>query len=241
MEQPTARELVERLGPHPAASLGIDPCDEEGAGRWFIAACLLAGRAEASAATDAYRALARDGLSSPREIAKADPTRIARWLAGAGYPKPDTAAQKLGRASAALVERWGGSLVAVAAGADDLGDLGARIAGLAPGVGPATVAFFLRPLREAWTAAREIPLSPAARAAALHVGLLREGEDEEGEPGALRAALAAQPDAPSLSDAETALERLGRRACLRERVRSCPLGDDCPARERGVAQGHERE
>jgi hypothetical protein len=241
VEQPTARELVERLGPHPAALLGIDPCDEEGAGRWFIAACLLAGRAEASAATDAYRALARDGLSSPREIAKADPTRIAGWLAGAGYPKPEIAAEKLARASATLLERWGGSLVALAAGADDLGDLGARIAGLAPGVGPATVAFFLRPVRDAWTAAREIPLSPAARAAALHVGLLREGEDEEGEPGALRAALAAQPDAPSLSDAETALERLGRRACLRGRVQSCPLGDDCPARERGVARGHERE
>ena len=73
------------------------------------------------------------------------------------------------------------------------------------------------------------------------MGLLREGEDEEGEPGALRAALAAQPDAPSLSDAETALERLGRRACLRQRVRSCPLGGDCPAREHGVARGHGQE
>ena len=241
MEKPTARELVERLGPHPAASLGIDPCDEEGAGRWFIAACLLAGRGGGSVASNAYRALARDGLSSPREIAKADPTRIARWLAETGYPKPEIAAQKLARASAALVEHWGGSLAALAAGADDLADLGERIARLAPGVGPATAALFLRPLRDTWIAARELPLSPAARAAALHVGLLREGEDEEGEPGALRAALAAQPDAPSLSDAESALERLGRRACLRQRFRSCPLGGDCPAREHDVARGHQRE
>jgi len=239
--KPTARELVERLGPHPAAALGIDPRDEEGVGRWFIAACLLAGRAQASAAGDAYQSLVRDGLPSPREIAKADPARIARGLVEAGYPKPEITAQKLARASAALVERWGGSLVALAAGADDLADLGERIARLAPGVGPATVALFLRPLRDAWIAARELPLSPAARAAALHVGLLREGEDEEGEPGALRAALAAQPDAPSLSDAESALERLGRRACLRQRFRSCPLGGDCPARERGVARGHGRE
>jgi endonuclease III len=239
--KPTARELVERLGPHPAAALGIDPCDEEGVGRWFIAACLLAGRAGAAAAGDAYRALARDGLPSPREIAKADPARIARGLAEAGYPKPEIAAQKLARASATLVERWGGSLVALAADADDLADLGERIARLAPGVGPATAALFLRPLRDTWIAARELPLSPAARAAALHLGLLREGEDEEGEPGALRAALAAQPDAPSLNDAESALERLGRRACLRERVRSCPLGDDCPAREHDVARGHQRE
>jgi hypothetical protein len=241
VEKPTARELVERLGPHPAVALGIDPCDEAATGRWFIAACLLAGRPGGSAAGDAYRALARDGLSSPREIAKAEPTRVARWLAEAGYPKPEIAARKLARASVTLVERWGGSFAALAAGADDMADLGARIAGLAPGVGPAAVALFLRPLRDVWIAAREIPLSPAARAAALHVGLLREGEDEEGEPGALRAALAAQPDAPSLSDAEAALERLGRRACLRERVRSCPLGGNCPARERGMARGHGQE
>jgi len=230
---------VERLGPHPAAALGIDPCDEEGAGRWFIAACLLAGRAGAAAASDAYRALARDGLPSPREIAKADAARIAQRLAEAGYPKPEVAAQKLSRASAALVGRWGGSLFALAASADDLADLGDRLARLAPGVGPATVALFLRPLRDAWISARELPLSPAARAAALHVGLLREGEDEEGEPGALRAALAAQPDAPPLRDAESALERLGRRACLRQRVSSCPLGGDCPAREHGVARGQQ--
>jgi hypothetical protein len=232
--KPTARELVERLGPHPAASLGIDPCDEEEVGHWFVAACLLAGRAEVAAATGAFRALARDGLASPREIAKADPARVARALAEGGYPKPEIAAQKLVRASAALSERWAGSLAALAADADDLADLGGRIARLAPGVGPATVALFLRPLRDAWVAARELPLSPAARAAALHLGLLREGEDEEGEPGALRAALAAQPDAPPLADVESALERLGHRSCLRERVRSCPLGADCPARESGA-------
>jgi hypothetical protein len=239
--QGTARELVDRLGGHPAASLGIDPGDAEGAGRWFIAACLLAGRSKASSAADAYRALARDGLPSPGEIAKADPARIARRLAEAGYPKPEVAAGKLARASAALVERWGGSIAALAADAEGLDDLGARIASLAPGVGPGAVATFLRPLRDVWIAAQEIPLSPAARAAAVHVGLLRAGEDAEGEPGALRAALAAEPDAPSLADAEAALERLGRRACLRERPARCPLGDDCPARGSGGEHEIRRE
>jgi endonuclease III len=232
---------VERLGGHPAADLGIDPADEEGCGRWLIAACLLAGRVDAGAATGAYRALARDGLPSPREIAAADPARIALRLADAGYPKPEVAARKLVRASAALAERWGGSPAALAADADGLPELAARIAGLAPGVGPATVSLFLRPLRDAWIAARELPLSPAARAAAVHLGLLREGEDEEGEPGALRAALAGEPGAPALADAETALERLGRRACLRERPERCLLGGDCPARGSGATRESSRE
>jgi hypothetical protein len=226
---------VERLGGHPAADLGIDAGDPKDAGRWFIAACLLAGRAKGSAAADAYRALARDGLPSPREIAAADPARIAQRLADAGYPKPELAAGKLARASAALRERWGGSIAALAAEAEDVNDLGARIVGLAPGVGPGAAVRFLRPLRDTWIAAREIPLSPAARAAAVHLGLLGEGEDEEGEPAALRAALGAEPDAPSLADTEAALERLGGRACLRARPERCPLGDGCPARGSGAA------
>jgi hypothetical protein len=226
----TARELVERLGRHPAAELGIDPREAEDADRWFIAACLFAGRVKAAVAASAYRALARDGLPSPREIAAADPGRIALRLAEADYPKPEIAAGKLARASAALVEGWGGSFAALASEAEGLDDLGARIVRLAPGVGPGAAAIFLRPLRDIWVAAREIPLSPAARAAAVHVGLLREGEDEEGEPAALRAALAAEPGAPTLADAEAALDRLGRRACLRERPERCPLGAHCPAR-----------
>jgi hypothetical protein len=232
----TARELVERLGGHPAADLEIDPCEAEDTGRWFIAACLIAGRVKDAVAAGAYRALARDGLASPGEIAAADPVRIAERLAEAGYPKPEVAAAKLARACTALVEGWGGSFAALAAGAEGLDDLGARIVRLAPGVGPGAAAHFLRPLRDLWLAAREIPLSPAARAAAVHLGLLREGEDEEGEPAALRAALAAEPGAPTLADAEAALERLGRRACLRERPDRCPLGARCPAREGGATR-----
>jgi len=34
----------------------------------------------------------------------------------------------------------------------------------------------------------------------------------------------------TLTDLEAALERLGARACLRNRVERCPLGDRCPAR-----------
>ena len=39
------------------------------------------------------------------------------------------------------------------------------------------------------------------------------------------------PAAPTLADAEYALERLGARACRRERTAHCPLGESCPARE----------
>lgn len=202
-----------------------------------MAACLLAGRADEAVAERGFRALADARLATPAAIAGGALAPVERTLAEAGYPQPDRTAAKLMRACTALAQRHRGSLEALAAGAEGLDDLAARLAALAPGIGAATVATFLRPLRDRWPAAPEVPLAPAARAAAVHLGLLAEGEDEEGEPGALRAALARDPGAPALSDVEAALDRLGRRACLRGRSDRCPLGADCPARSEGLMSG----
>jgi len=235
------RQLVERLGGHPLRELGIDPNSPEDRGRWLIAACLRSGRVEGAVAGRAYRSLVEAGLPSPSEIAAADPITVAMRLADVGYPKPEVAAQRVFRASSALVERWNASLEELASEACDLDDLGARITRLAPGLGAATALQFLRPLRDVWAAARETPLSPASLAAGEHLGWLRAGEDSDGEPGALRAALANEVDPPELADVEAALDRLGRRACGRNRPERCPLGDDCPARAAGVAGAALRE
>ena len=235
----TARELVNALGGHPAEALGIDPATEAGANRWLVAAIVLGSRGPAKAATEAVRSLAKNDTATPRDLAGADPERLERLLAEAGLTRPEVTARVLLRASAALVERFGGSCAALARDADGLEELGGRIASLAPGVGAATVARFLRPLRDVWTAAADLPLSPATHAAAVCVGLLRGHEDEEGSPGALRAALRAEAGAPALADAEHALDQLGRRACLPGRPERCPLNPRCPARS--VARPGQRE
>jgi hypothetical protein len=224
------RWIVSRLGGNPVGVLGLDLDREEDRGRWLVAACLLAGRVDEAVAVRGFRSLSAADLANPAGIAHAGLAPVERALAAAGTPQPERTAAKLVRACGALIERHEGSLDALAAGAEGTEDLAARLARLAPGIGAATVAVFLRPLRDHWPAAGEVPLSPAARAAAVHVGLLAEGEDEEGEPGALRAALAREPEAPCLADVEAALSRLGQRACLRGRTDRCPLGPDCPAR-----------
>jgi len=224
------RALLERMGPHPAASLGLDLAQPGGPERWFVVACLIAGRAPEPAALRAAKELAARGLDQPVAIAKAGvgPARVA--LEHADYPRAETVAQRLARAGRSLIECHGGSLASLAAQAENLEELGARLAGLAPGIGAATVLRFLRPLRDLWPAAAETPLEPAARAAAIHLGWIGEGEDEEGEPAALRAALLREPEAPPLADVEAALARLGARSCLRQRPDRCPLGALCPAR-----------
>lgn len=226
----TGRELVERLGPHPSLRWGLDLATDAGLARWLVAACLLAPRADEAAASAALAALAARGLAGSDALAHSAPGPVADALRAAGYPKPEITAARLARASARLAELHRGSLTSLAAGADDLAGLASALMSLAPGIGVATASEFLRPLRDRFSAARELPLGPAARVAALHVGLLREGEDEEGEPGALRAALARESPAPALADVEAALGRLGRAACLRGTSTRCLLGERCPMR-----------
>jgi hypothetical protein len=223
-------ELIARFGGHPLGELGVDLETGDGLGRWLVMACLYGGRVEDGVAARAVRGLASGGLADPLRIAEASPEALEARLAAAEYPAPDVAARLLWRASDSLAKRYGGSLDALADQSDQLEDLAAHLASLAPGFGAARIARFLRPLRDRWPVARETPLQPAARAAAQHLGLLREGEDAEGEPGALRAALRSNPASPALADAEYALERLGTRACRRNRTARCPLGQSCPAR-----------
>jgi endonuclease III len=226
----TGAELVARLGPHPASRWGLDLGSDADLARWLLAACLLALRQDEDASAAARASLAAHGLDAPEGLTRAGAASVAKALAAAGYPKPEITAARLVRASASLLEHHAGSLAALLSGADGLPEAGAALVALAPGLGPATAAEILRPLRDRFSAAREIPLTPAARAAAVHVGLLRQGEDEEGEPGALRAALAREHPVPDLSDVEAALTRLGRAACMRNATTRCPLGSDCPAR-----------
>ena len=236
-----AAELIARFGGHPHGELGIDLETSDGLGRWLVAACLYGGRVDDEVAARAVRGLASAGLADPPRIAAATLEALEAHLAAAEYPASDVAARMIWRAGDSLVKRYGGSLETLANQSDQLEDLAAQLASLAPGFGAARVARFLRPLRDRWTVACEIPLPPAARAAAQHLGLLREGEDEEGEPGALRAALRNDPASPTLADAEYALERLGARACRRNRIAQCPLGESCPARANPDLQQNGRE
>jgi hypothetical protein len=225
-----ASDLVARFGGHPAGELGIDLEASGGPERWLVASCLFGGRIDAEIALAAARALEAAGLADPQSVALARPEALEAPLIGAGYPAPEATARKLWRVCDSLARHHGGSLDALAAQSEQLEDLATRLTRLAAGFGAASVARFLRPLRDRWIQAREIPLHPAARAAAIHLGLLTEGQDEEGEPGALRAALRDDPEQPSLADVESALTRIGTVACSKDRTARCPLGDACPRR-----------
>lgn len=231
------RMAVECLGGHPLRALGLDAAEPTDRARWLALARLASERAPEERVREAFRRLDADPGATPEALAAAGPARVAEVLLAAGLRDPEPVAHGLCRAAANLLARHRGDLDALAAGCLDLEELGRRLAALAPGLGAATVLRFLRPLRETWSAARETPLAPTGHAAAVHLGLLGEAQDLEGEPAALRAACAAHVPDLSAIDVETALERLGARACRSGRSDRCPLGSACPVRAGGAHPG----
>lgn len=231
--------LVERMGPAGAARPGPGP-DAGGEPElfaWWVACLLGAGERREARVEAALAVLRKRGWLSAPALAAAGPA-LAQALAEVGLRTPEVIAARVARASAALVERHGGSLERLASGGPDLEELGGRLVALGPGLGPGTALRFLRPLRDRWPAADAAPLDPAARAAAVHLGWLDEYDDLEMAPALLRRRLDDEPSAPPLAVVEDALERLGRIACRRRNTRRCPLGERCPAR---AAAGGSRE
>lgn len=223
-------QLVRRLEPPLHARAGLEPGSDADTAGWLALALLLGARVDENRAVAIWRALEATGLRSVASFAEAEIVTVATLLAHERVPRPASVAASLVRACRTLRERWGGSLERLAASCDDVVELGTALAALAPGLGHATVLRLLRPLRDRFGAAREAPLAASARAAAVHLGWLAEGDDAEGEPASLRARVAREADAPPLADVEAALERLGNVACLRGRGAKCPLGEACPLR-----------
>jgi hypothetical protein len=225
----SARELVARLGPHPATRAGIDPGADADSARWLMLALLLAARLDEDRAVAISNALVL--ARAPHDVAsfaRVDIASLAALLAREHVPRPESIAATALRACRALVHDWQGSIERLVVACDDLDVLGTQLCALAPGIGHATALRLLRPLRDRFDVAREVPLAAPARTAAIHLGWLSDRDDAEGEPASLRARVASEPDAPRFADVEGALERLGAAACQRERIARCPLGVDCP-------------
>jgi hypothetical protein len=227
---PTSRQLVDRVGGHASALLGLDLEGDEALFPWLVAACLLAAPRERALA--AWRALAAADATGVAALAESDPARLGLLLEEAGLPRPERFALTLVRAARALAERHGGSLAALLREAGDLEAAGAALVSLAPGLGGGSALRFLRALRDRLPGAADAPPAASALSAAVCLGWIPPGADPEGVAASLARRLGEEPDAPSLRDVEAALERLGAASCARGRPARCPLAVACPLRYR---------
>jgi hypothetical protein len=231
-----ALDLVERLGGHPARHVGLDPTDDGDGFGWLLLALLLAATRREERAAAAWRAMdVRGWARSAHALAAAEVDEVAQILEGAELSHPQRVAPRLVRTAAALIEHHEASLAGLAA-ADSLEELSLTLSRLAPGIGAATVRRFLAPLRGRWPIVADLPPARTTVAASVHLGWI----DRDAPPEDAIAALARHATGTQPADLEAALERLGGRACLRERPDRCPLAATCPARSR-VASGEAHE
>lgn len=212
--KPSISALLAELGGSYATSLGIelDGLRPEEVCKWFLAAVLYGARISEKLATRTWREFERNGVFSPQRMLDTGWEGLVRILDCGGYTRYDyKTATKLLEINRRLLADYGGDLNALHAAATDDADLEQRIMALGKGIGPVTIAIFLRELRGRWEKASP-PLAPLAIAAAKDLGFLSEGISIDSALALLQRQWreAGKPEG-SFNDFEAALVRAGLR------------------------------
>jgi endonuclease III len=157
-------------------------------------------------------------------------------LDNGGYVRYDfKTATKLLEVMTHLMDQYDGDLQKLHDVSNDADNLESRLKGLGKGIGEVTVQIFLRELRGLWPKAQPA-LSPlgvlAARDLVRCSSIKRRGSAATVER--LRVLWKrAEVKGKSFVDFESALVRLGRDYCRRQRKRDCPMREFCTRQQMG--------
>jgi endonuclease III len=196
---------------------------------WFLAAILYGARISGSTVVKTHAELVRRDLTSPDRIVKTGWDGLVEALDEGGYVRYDfKTATKLLNVTNNLISRYGGDLEILHGAAADARDLEARLKSLGKGIGDITVEIFLRELRD---------IRPKAKPTLSHLSILAGRDlalfpsDEKGVRITVDQLRALWKQAgvknKSFSDFESALVRLGRDYCRRQRKHVCPMQAFC--------------
>ena len=228
-EKELIKALLDRMGGRFSTALGInlDQGDSREIFKWFLASILYGARISEAIASNTYREFERSGVLSPDRILETGWDGLVQILDAGGYVRYDfKTATKLLEVMAALKERFGGDLNALHAQAQSPHDLEQKLMDLGRGIGPVTVNIFLRELRDVWKKADPLPQDLAVMAA-RNLGLVQADERRK-ILSELRAVWERHaPPGWTFADFESALVRLGKDYCRREKCTTCPVAEKC--------------
>ena len=196
---------------------------------WFLAALLYGARISGSIVVKTYAEFVRRDLTSPDRIVKTGWDGLVEALDKGGYVRYDfKTATKLLDVMNNLIARYGGDLETLHEAAADARDLEARLTSLGKGIGDVTVQIFLRELRDIWRNAQP-SVSPLSILAGRDLALFStDGNGARSTVDQLRILWKqAGVKDKRFSDFESALVRLGRDYCRRQRKRTCPMREYC--------------
>lgn len=197
---------------------------------WFLAAIFYGARISGSIVARTHAEFVRRDLTSPEQIVKTGWDGLVDALDAGGYVRYDfKTATKLLEVMTHLIDQYGGDLQALHDAASDARDVETRLKALGKGIGEVTVQIFLRELRGIWPKAQPA-LSPLSILAARDLALCSTSEWRGGRVTVDRLRVLwkrAGVKGTSFNDFESALVRLGRDFCRRQRKQDCPMREFC--------------
>jgi len=229
MKSDGLKAFVENLGQKYSEILGIDLSSgkDEEIFKWFLASILFGAPITEKAVVKTYKCFQTYNVSTPKRILETGWDGLVKILDEGSYTRYDfKTADKLSEVMQNLIQKYGGSLILLYNEATNEQDLEKRVKGLGKGIGDVTVSVFLRELRDVWKKAIPNPTSLVILAA-KKLGIVRK-EVSENVLKQLEDFWSKNKVAgKSFVNLETALLRLGKDFCRKEKCAICPVKDEC--------------
>ncbi|MEM1563707.1 MAG: hypothetical protein QW161_03420 [Candidatus Bathyarchaeia archaeon] len=229
MKKENLQTFVERLGTRYSEILGIDLKSqrEEEIFKWFLASILFGAPITETSVIKTYKCFEKHGVLTPQKVLETGWNGLVRILDEGSYTRYNfKTADKLLEVMRNLIEKHGGRLTAIYERASDYADLEEKLKSLGKGVGEVTVGIFLRELRDIWEKAKPKPTSLVVMAA-KNLGIIDEKTPKEILQQLEEFWAENAVSDKSFINFETALLRLGKNYCRKERCTACPVKTDC--------------
>ncbi|MFB0560024.1 MAG: hypothetical protein ACETWM_02145 [Candidatus Lokiarchaeia archaeon] len=222
-------EITVKLGELFSTELGIN-LQKKGSDeifKWFVASLLFGARISESIAKNTYREFERDDLLAPEKILKRGWEGLVFTLDKGGYVRYDyKTADKFLEVMGKLTEQYKGDLNLLYEESDNSRDLEQRLKSLGKGIGDVTVNIFLRELREIWDKANPLPQDLTIMSA-KNLGLIKEVKRKSNLEELLKIWEQNKVEEYNFSNFETALLRIGKDYCRKNKCDKCPTKKFC--------------
>ncbi|MEM3580248.1 MAG: hypothetical protein QXH40_01215 [Candidatus Bathyarchaeia archaeon] len=236
MKKEDLKVFVEGFGHRYSGILGIDLKSrrEEEIFKWFLTSVLFGAPITETSVIKTYKCFEKRGVLTPQKILETGWDGLVQILDEGSYTRYDfKTADKLLEVMRNLIEKYDGKLTTIYEEAHDHADLEEKLKSLGKGVGDVTVGIFLRELRDVWEKAKPKPTSLVVMAA-KNLGII----DEKSPKDVLRQLEDFWAEnavtGKSFTNFETALLRLGKNYCRKDRCAVCPVKADCKRHATGA-------
>ncbi len=229
MKLESLKAFVENFGQRYLEILGINLSEGEDKEifKWFLASILFGAPITETSAIKTYQCFQKYNVLTPKRILETGWDGLVRILDEGTYTRYDfKTADKLLEVMQNLMKKYDGSLNLLFNKASNTHDLERRLKDLGKGMGNVTVSIFLRELRDIWEKANPSPTSLVVLAA-KNLGIVKK-KTVEGTLEQLKDFWSKNKVAgKSFINFETALLRLGKDFCRKEKCIACPVKNEC--------------